>query len=84
MNHLLCAAAVGLFALAAAPIFALSGSGDSEPFILDTRTNQPNSGFADSTPFVLDTRSAPLNSGFADSTPFVLDTRTSINAWVFR
>ncbi|MBI1291642.1 hypothetical protein GC173_10430 [bacterium] len=41
MNHLLRAVAIGLFALAAAPIFALSGSGDSAAGSLDTVAPTP-------------------------------------------
>jgi len=41
MKHLLRAAAAGLFALAAAPIFALSGSGDSAAGSLDTVAPTP-------------------------------------------
>ncbi|MCC5877217.1 MAG: hypothetical protein JJU11_13430 [Candidatus Sumerlaeia bacterium] len=41
MNSLIKAGAVGLFALAAAPIFALSGSGDSAPGTLDTVAPTP-------------------------------------------
>jgi hypothetical protein len=41
MNHLLRAGALGLFALAAAPIFALSGSGDSTAGSLDTVAPTP-------------------------------------------
>jgi hypothetical protein len=41
MKHLLRAGALGLFALAAAPIFALSGSGDSAAGSLDTVAPTP-------------------------------------------
>jgi hypothetical protein len=41
MKHLVHAAALGLFALAAAPLFALSGSGDSAAGSLDTIAPTP-------------------------------------------
>lgn len=82
MKHLLGAVALGLFASAAAPLLALTVSGNSTEHLQDTQSSPP--GNADSAAPVLAPLSPQPVSGFGDSASFVLDTRTATESWIIR